>query len=273
MIGAHRKRLSAMLAFFCFFCLRAGAKDYQGSFEREFRVTGPARLEIDTGSWDVTVHTGPAGLVTVSGRIRVSNRWLMGDRTATVQQLENNPPVRQVGNTVRLDHAKLNNIWVDYEVTVPADTRVDSRTDSGDVKIQDLTGELDLESGSGDLWLENIAGRIGTRSRSGDVRATAISGSFSAEATSGDIRLEERGKGDVSIRTTSGNIEAAGIDGRLDLQATSGDISARGKPAGSWQVRAGSGNIHVSFPSDAAFQLDASTNSGELSVQRAVTIT
>ena len=273
MIGAHPKRLSAVLALFCFPSLLAAATDYQGSFVRKFQIYGPAQLEIETGSWDVTVHSGAAGVVTVSGKIHVANRWLMGDRTAKVRELESNPPVRQLGNTVHLDHAHLNNIWVDYDVTVPADTRVRSRTNSGDVKIRDLTSDLDLESGSGDLWLENITGRIGTRSHSGDVRARAISGSFSAEASSGDIRLEERGKGDVDIRTTSGDVEATGIDGALHVEAGSGNITAAGTPTRSWEARAGSGNIHLNIPQDAAFQLDAATNSGELSVRQAVTIT
>lgn len=273
MIGAHLKPLSAMLALFCFPSLLVAATDYQGSFERKFQVHGPAQLEIDTGSWDVSVHSGAAGVVTVSGKIHVANRWLMGDRAGKVRELENNPPVGQLGNTVHLDHANLNNIWIDYEVTVPADTPVRSRTSSGDVKIQDLTSDLDLESGSGDLWLENITGRIATRSHSGDVRARTISGSFSAEASSGDIRLQERGKGDVDIRTTSGDIEATGIDGALHLEAGSGDISAAGTPAGSWEARAGSGNIYLSIPHNTGFELDAATNSGEISIHQAVTIT
>ncbi|HEX6503729.1 MAG TPA: DUF4097 family beta strand repeat-containing protein [Terriglobales bacterium] len=263
----------AVLSWILLLSLTAAATDYQGSFERKFPLTGPAQLEIDTGSWDVTVHGGPSGTVTVVGKIHVGNRWLLGDKSTKVHELESNPPVQQNGNIVRVNHVSLNNIWIDYDVTVPGDTRVKSRTGSGDVKIQDLASDLDLQSGSGDVWLENITGKIQTRSGSGDVRARAISGSFSADASSGDIRLEERGKGDVDIRTTSGNVEAKGVDGALHLEATSGDISAEGKPSNSWEARAGSGNIHLSLPRDAAFQLDASTSSGELSINHAVTIT
>jgi DUF4097 and DUF4098 domain-containing protein YvlB len=273
MARANFKVQLAVLSCILFLTLAAAATDYQGSFERKFQVNGPARLEIDTASWDVTVHSGPSGAVTVTGKIHVGNRWLLGDRTARVQELESNPPIQQDGNIVRLNHVNLNNIWIDYDVTVPADTRVHSRTGSGDVKIQDLTGDLDLESGSGDFWLQNITGRIQTRSGSGDVRAREISGSFSADASSGDIRLEERGKGDVDIRTTSGNIEARGVDGALNVEATSGDISAEGRPSGKWEARAGSGNIHLNVPQEAAFQLDASTSSGELSIHHSVAIT
>lgn len=255
------------------FSVAAAGSDYQGSFERKFQVQGPAQLEIDTGSWDVTVHSGPALVVTVAGKIHVSNRWLIGNRTAEVQGLENNPPVQQDGNIIRVKQANMNNIWVDYEITVPADTRVHSHTGSGDLKLQDLTGDVDLQSGSGDLWLQNVKGAIRTHSGSGDVRATAISGPFSGDASSGDIRVEEQGKGDVEIHTTSGNIEVKGIDGGANLEAGSGDISAEGRPAGNWEARAGSGNIHLNVPRDAAFQLDAATNSGDLNINHAVTVT
>ncbi len=256
-----------------FMSLGAFASDYQGSFERKFQVNGPARLEIDTGSWDVTVHSGPAGAVTVSGRIHVDNRWLFGERSAQIQELENNPPVRQEGNTIRVGQTKQNNISVDYEITVPADTRVQSRTGSGDVKIEGLNSDVDLQSGSGDLTLENVGGRVQSRSGSGDVRAREISGPFRAEASSGDIQLEERGQGDVDIRTTSGDIEVKGVDGRLHAEAGSGDINAAGKPNGVWEARTGSGNIHIDLPEQSGFQLDASTSSGEINLNHAITLT
>jgi putative adhesin len=254
-------------------CLCATATDYQGSFERKFPVNGPARLEIDTGSWDVTVHRGSAGAVIVTGRIHVNDRWLFGDRSARVRELENTPPVRQDGNTIQVGHTNLNNIYVDYEITVPADTRVQSRTGSADIKIQELNSDIDLQSGSGDLILESITGRIQARSGSGDVRAKDISGAFSAQASSGDIQLDERGKGDVDIHTTSGNIGVTGIEGALRVEAGSGDISAEGTPAGNWEARTGSGNVHLSLPRNSAFQLEASTSSGELNVNHAITLT
>jgi DUF4097 and DUF4098 domain-containing protein YvlB len=253
--------------------LSAAASDYQGSFERKFQVNDAAKLNIDAGSSDVTVSKGPAGTVTVTGKIHVSNRWLFGERASRVQDVENNPPVRQDGNTILIEHTNLNNIYVDYNITVPADTRVQSQAGSGDIKIQGLNSDIDLQSGSGDLILEDITGTVQTRSGSGDVRATGISGTFKADASSGDIQLEQRGKGDVDIHTTSGNIDVKGVDGGLRLDAGSGDISAEGRPAANWEAQTGSGNIHISMPQNTGFQLEASTSSGELNVNHAITVT
>ena len=101
--------------------LAAAAGDYQGSFERKFQITAGARLEIDTGSWDVTVHSGPAGSVTITGRIHVNNHWLFGNQSDRIQELEKNPPVRQDGNTIQVGQTNLRNIYVEYEIAVPAE--------------------------------------------------------------------------------------------------------------------------------------------------------
>jgi len=268
-------RWQRALLYLCMLCLPlyAGASQVRGKFQRTFQVTGPAQLEIDTGSWDVSVHDGPPGAITVSGKIYVENRWLLGERTAQVEELEKNPPIHLEGNTLHVDRGDLHNMWIDYEITVPAETSVHSHTSSGDIKISGLHGDLSLESGSGDLVLDHITGTVKTQSGSGDVRADAISGPFSAEASSGDIRLEEEAKGDVQIHTGSGNIEAKGVDGSLRVEAGSGDVSLDGFPAGGWQARTGSGNLTLHLDPRSAFDLDASTNSGDLHVGRAVSIT
>lgn len=268
-------KTTAVLTLCCtaLLSVAAAGTDYQGSFDRKFQVNGPAQLEIATGSWDVHVHSGPAGEVTVSGKIHVSNRWLNGGKKDDVQRLESNPPIRQAGNTIHIERENINNVWIDYDVTVPADTSVRSNTGSGDVTIEGLRADVDLESGSGDLRLDNIRGSVHTHSGSGDVEARQISGPFTAQATSGDVRLSEMAKADVEVRTSSGNIHVTGVTGGLQAQAGSGDLTIDGTPAGAWDLHTGSGDIRLHVPGDAAFNLDVNTSSGNLNVNHAVTMT
>ena len=246
---------------------------YKGSFERKFQTSGPAQLEIDAGSDDFMIRSGPSGNVGISGKIHVDNTWLLGNKTAEVQDLENNPPVRQDGSTIHIGRTNLKNISVVYEITVPADTHVRSRTGSGDLKIEGLNAGLDLQAGSGDLCMENVKGSITAHTGSGDVLGKSVSGNFNADASSGDIQVEEGGNGSVDVHTTSGDIAVKGILGALRVEAGSGDISAEGVPKGDWEARTGSGNIHLRLPHDASFRLEASTSSGELNVNHAVTMT
>lgn len=244
----------------------------QGTFERSFQVSGPADLQVFTRSGDIVVRGGPAGTVTISGKIIVGDRWLTGNRTADVQELEKNPPVRQDGNSVRIDYVNLRNISIDYEITVPADTKVQTHTGSGDQTMEGLKGDVDLEAGSGDIRLRDVNGAVRLHTGSGDVKGDTA-GAFRAETGSGDIRIELKAAGDVDVHTGSGNVELQGVNGALRAEAGSGDIQIEGAQKGNWELHTGSGNVTLRFPGDAAFNLEARTGSGSVTVDQPVTMT
>jgi len=250
----------------------AFASNVQGTFERTFQVSGQPDLQVFTRSGDIVVHSGPAGTVKVAGKIIVSDRWLNGGKKSDVEELEKNPPVRQDGNSVRVDYVNIRSISIDYEITVPADTKVQTHTGSGDQTMEGLKSGLQLESGSGDIQLRDITGSVHLRTGSGDVKGDTA-GALHAETGSGDIRLQEKGAGGVDVHTGSGNIEIEGIQGGLRAEAGSGDIQIDGKQTGSWDLQTGSGNVTLRLPGDAAFNLEAHTSSGSVVVDQPVTMT
>jgi DUF4097 and DUF4098 domain-containing protein YvlB len=265
--------LLVILTAICITVLPAAALSVQGTFQRTFQVSGPVDLEALTHSGDITVQSGPAGTVTVSGKIHVGDRWFNGGRKAEVEELEKNPPVRQTGNSIRIDYVNVRDISIDYEITVPAEVTVRTHTGSGDQRLEGLRGKMELESGSGDMRLTDLTGDIHTQTGSGNVESKKISGPFKASAGSGDIRLQESGNGDVEIRTGSGNIDLSGVHGALRADAGSGDISADGTPATGWEIKTGSGNVTLRVPSDSGFDLDLSTSSGTIGVDQPVVMT
>jgi Toastrack DUF4097 len=248
----------------------------QGSFQRTYQVTGPVDLEVLTHSGDIIVRGGPPGTVSVSGKIHVSNNWFdigISGRRADVQELEKNPPIRQTGNSIRIDYVNMRNISIDYEITVPADARVRTRTGSGDQTLENVRGSFDLESGSGDMRLRDLNGELHLHTGSGDVEGRNVSGPITARAGSGDINIEQSAKGDVDVQTGSGNIELRGLEGGLHAEAGSGDLTVEAARVAPWQIRTGSGNLRVHLPSDAAFNLEANTRSGSVIVDQPVTMT
>ena len=248
------------------------AASVQGSFERTYQVSGAVDLQVLTRSGDVTVRSGPAGSVTVRGKIHVGDRWFSGGRQADVSEIEKNPPIQQSGNSIHIDYLNAHDISVDYEITAPPDTAVTTRSGSGDQRMAGLHSNLNLESGSGDMRLEDINGEIRVRTGSGNVEAREIAGPFSAEAGSGDIRADEKGKGDVRVHTGSGNVEVRGMNGMLDAHSGSGDVTIQGVNSGRWEIRTSSGNVDLELPSGANFDLDASAGSGSVTVDRPVTM-
>jgi len=248
------------------------AASAQGSFERTYQVSGAVDLQVLTRSGDISVRSGPAGTVTVRGKIHVGDRWFSGGRQTDVSEIEKNPPIQQSGNSIHIDYVNVHDVSVDYEITAPANTTVTTHSGSGDQRMEGLRGGLKLESGSGDMRLEDISSDIQARTGSGNVEARDISGPFAAEAGSGDIRADEKGKGDVRVHTGSGNVELRGVDGLLDAHSGSGDMTIQGINSGRWEVRTSSGNVDLELPSGAGFDLDAAAGSGSVTVDRPVTM-
>jgi DUF4097 and DUF4098 domain-containing protein YvlB len=245
----------------------------QGHFEKTFQVNGAADLQVFTRSGDVTIRPGPAGTIAVTGRIHVGDRWFSGGKKAEVEEIEKNPPLQQSSNNVRIEYVNHTNISIDYEITAPPDTKIHTKSGSGDQTIEGMQAGIDVETGSGDIKLTDLAGDIRIHTGSGNVQARGAAGPFEARAGSGDITIEEKAKGDVRIETGSGNIEARGVDGGLNASTGSGDVRVDGTPENAWYVKTGSGNAELRLPQQAAFDLDVSTSSGSVEVNHPVTTT
>ena len=245
----------------------------QGTFDRTLQVSGPVNLEVLTHSGDVTVRAGGSGSVQIHGKIYVGNHWLTGGREGDVHAIEQNPPIHQEGNNVHIDYVNEHNISIDYEITVPADTTVRTRSGSGNQMIEGTHGNVDVQTGSGDVKLSNLTGEVRLQTGSGNVRAHQVSGAVHGGTGSGDIEIEETGQGDMDLRTGSGNINGRGIQGGFRGETGSGDVTAEGTQTGPWEIRTGSGSVRVRLPSNAAFDADISTSSGSVDVGMPIEMT
>src|SRR5881227_3318775 len=183
----------------------AAYAEAEGHFDRTLKVSGHVDLDIQSGSGNITVHQGDTNSVVVRGQVKASESWFGGGGVSAeekVKRIEQNPPIEQNGNSIRIgriqDEAVRNNISISYDVSVPKDTSVQSRTGSGDQRISDVAGpvrantgagnvtvsnvgsEVRANAGSGDLRISNVQGRTYTETGSGNTTATAIAGGFDA---------------------------------------------------------------------------------------------
>jgi len=262
------------IALVVIFSSAAGfASTPQGGFEKTLTVNGPVDLEVLTRSGDVTVRAGSSGSIFIRGKIYVGDHWLMGSRQADVHEIEQHPPIRQEGNSVHIDYVNMRNISIDYEISVPADTVVRTRSGSGDQIIEGTHGNVDTQTGSGDVKLANLTGEIHLQTGSGNIRARQVSGAVRGGTGSGDVEIEEAAAGNIDLHTGSGNIIARGVQGGFRGETGSGDVTAEGTQNGSWEIHTGSGNVHVRLPSNAAFDADISTSSGTVDVGEPIEMT
>jgi len=261
----------------------------EGSFQRTLQVSGPVNMDMTTGSGDVEVRTGSSGQVQVTGNIRASE-WFGGNVEARIKRLEDNPPIQQSGNTIRIGHIDdpelRHNISISYVVHVPAETELRVESGSGNQRVEGIRGPLELsagsgglkissigarvhaETGSGDIEIESVQGNVHAKTGSGSIEAEGIAGGFEADSGSGHITLHQTAPGSVRVDTGSGGMELRGVHGSLDAKAGSGTIEAEGNPTGAWNLHTGSGTVQLKIPSNASFDLAAHTSSGSISVDQ-----
>jgi DUF4097 and DUF4098 domain-containing protein YvlB len=278
----------ALIALFSAGCeidLDAQVSSAIGRFDRTLQVTAPVDLDVQTGSGAITIRRGTDTQVSISGEIR-AHRGFWNNRSAEdrVRALEANPPIVQNGSSIRIgeitDSELRRNVGISYEITVPMNTRVRSRTGSGSVTIDSIQGPVEARTGSGSVRLGRIASAataetgsgsievlgatqgLSARTGSGSVEAREIAGSVQAHTGSGRIRVAYTGTGDGDFSTGSGGITVNGLRGRLRAHAGSGSISIEGHPSGDWAIDSGSGGINLRLPEDASFDLNARSSSG-----------
>src|SRR5258707_12153025 len=107
-----------------------------GHFERTLQVNGTVELEVSSGSGNINVHQGGAGSVSVTAKIHANSgtSWLFGSGNIEerIHKIEQNPPIVQTGNTIRIgrieDRDLTRNISIDYDVTVQPQTKLTSHT-------------------------------------------------------------------------------------------------------------------------------------------------
>ncbi len=213
-----------------------------GSFDRTLSVTGPVDLTVATGSGRIQIRAGSQNRVRVVAEIRAHGDFLSGETgDQQVKEIEARPPVDQSGNTITIGEglgwALRNNVSISYDVLVPSDSRVRSRSGSGSQAIEGVGGSVDVRAGSG------------------------------------RVEVTEVGSGDLDVRTGSGAIVIAGARGAVRVRAGSGRISVEGEPRRDWSVRTGSGRIDLRVPAGAHFDLEASTGSGSIRTAHALEVT
>jgi Putative adhesin len=263
----------------------------EGHFDRTLTVTGAVDLDVQTGSGEITLRTGDSTKVEIHAKIHGSG-W--GDVEQRIHEIENNPPIEQSGNTIRIGHIENHdwkrNISISYELIVPAQTKLRSESGSGDQKVEGIGGPADMNSGSGSLQVKNIGNEVRVRTGSGDleletihgsvrasagsgtIHATGIAGGLTASSGSGNVKLEQTAAGDVDISTGSGDVEIKGVKGGAKVSTGSGSITAQGDPTGDWRLHSGSGSVRVNFPSQAAFNLVARSSSGNIETSHEISV-
>jgi DUF4097 and DUF4098 domain-containing protein YvlB len=199
-----------------------------GTFERTLTVSGPVSIDISSGPGGVTVTAGTSRAVVVHAVIRAAfGRADMGLAEANIRALEQNPPIEQNGNSIRVGYVKndanLKGVSVTYEIQTPPDTQVHASADAGGIRIDGVQGPVEITNDAGRSEVDRVKGEVKMTTRAGGIFVRSAGSNVSLRNQSGGIQLEGC-SGAVTAETNNGRIELSGVSGNVNATTQSASI-------------------------------------------------
>ncbi len=143
--------------------------------------------------------------------------------------------------------AQQSDLTENIQLTVPEETELQIKTQTGLIYVEQVIGDMKLESVAGDVHLKEVSGYIIVHTTGGSLVCTQCGGKFlEFSSISGSAQILQPSLSRVDLRTTTGNIL---FDG--DFIRT-----------GIYTMKSGRGLVEVRFSGSDSFDLNAQTSSG-----------
>jgi DUF4097 and DUF4098 domain-containing protein YvlB len=257
-------------------------------FQKSVDAAGITTLDVSTIRGKINVVSGETDRIQIGGAVTIRIGLDVPENPLEIaQRIAANPPIERVGDTVRLrppaDERDRRAVTVNYDVRIPANTKILTVSDSGETTITGATGSVNVQTQSGAIGLQRIGGATTISTGSGAVlvegtqgplTVTTSSSAFTARALGGNLHVRTmsgavnagfEGTGDIDIETGSSGIQLRGVRGALTAASRSGRITVEGKPDRQWAVSTGSGSIDLAVASPPV-TLDATSGSGSIQI-------
>src|ERR1700694_4993018 len=150
--------------------------------------------------------------------------------------------------TVLDNSAPANELEANFQLTVPEEAELQLRTQTGLVYVEQVMGDMTLQSVAGDIHLKEVSGYIVVRTTVGSLVCTQGAGKLDFNSMSGNAQVVQPGLTSVSLFTMSGNILYDG-----DFIRT-----------GIYTMKSGRGTVEVHFSGNDSFDLKAQTGIGRV---------
>jgi hypothetical protein len=139
------------------------------------------------------------------------------------------------------------------QLTVPEETELQLKTQTGLIYVEQVTGDMTLESVAGDIHLKEVSGYIIVTTTGGSLVCTQCAGKLKFDSVSGNAQILQPGLTNVNLHTTTGNILFDGDFVRTGL----------------YSMKSGKGLVEVRFSGNDSFDLNAQTATGTVDNQAA----
>ena len=251
--------------------------EYTENFSRTVRIGRTGALDLQNVAGDISVTGGGGDDVRIEAvkRVRHPNE---AEAKALLSEIEIEVADRGGRVEVRTEYPRRRN-WsggVDFTLSVPRDASVSLRSVSGRVKVTNINGELRAETVSGDIITMTAKKLRVAKTVSGDVEISeSEADELSLGSVSGDVIVNRLKGNGFDAQTVSGDLRLTDVEiDHASIRSVSGDIDYSGRLArnGRYQFQSHSGDIRVT-PADAkGFTIEASTFSGDVRSDYALTL-
>jgi len=188
-----------------------------------------------------------------NGRIEVKS-WKNPEIVVSAWQPSNKVglDMEQADNRIDVTASVLDNSAPDsdltenIQLTVPEETELQIKSQSGLIYVEQVMGDMTLESVGGDVHLKEVSGYIIVKTTGGTLVCTLCGGKLSFSSVSGSAQILQPSFTNVTLYTSFGNIL---FDG--DFIRT-----------GIYSMKSGRGLVEVRFAGTDSFDLNAQTASG-----------
>jgi hypothetical protein len=188
-----------------------------------------------------------------NGRIEVKS-WKNPEIVVSAWQPSNKIglDMEQADNRIDVTASVLDNSAPDsdltenIQLTVPEETELQIKSQSGLIYVEQVMGDMTLESVGGDVHLKEVSGYIIVKTTGGTLVCTLCGGKLSFSSVSGSAQILQPSFTNVTLYTSFGNIL---FDG--DFIRT-----------GIYSMKSGRGLVEVRFAGTDSFDLNAQTASG-----------
>jgi DUF4097 and DUF4098 domain-containing protein YvlB len=238
-----RRHILPLLGVGVFLCSLPQSLPAAQHFEKHFPVKGRPV---------VCIHNIANGRIEVKAN-RNSEVIVAGSQASAKVSLE----TENVGDRIDVSAnivdaaAQPADLEVNFQLTVPEETELELKTQTGLIYVEQVMGDMTLQSVAGDIHLKEVSGYIVVRTTNGSLVCTQCAGKLDFNSVSGNAQLLQPALTNVTLFTTSGNIL---FDG--DFIRT-----------GIYTMRSGKGTVEVHFSGNDSFDLNAQTATGTVDNQ------
>ncbi len=164
MIAKTQFRIIKLVAVIATLTYSAASFAASAVFEKDYAIDNTASIEVSNGSGSVDVRGADVDQVTIRAHISIDKRYTRRDASKAKRlalQVRAKPPISVDGDRIVIDqpqnNAQRRYATISYEIVVPFDAQVKVQSESGNVRVSGVSGEVDATSESGVVTLANIS--------------------------------------------------------------------------------------------------------------------